>query len=247
MSSTLHQANNAASASTPTPASTCFQKNHQCGCSWRIIFSPGINWSCGPAMRGIVVNSAGGTFRCDRGRCRHLRHRCRVPPPGELSRPDVRNPRRARRHRRHVGSVPLSRASAPTATCTRSATASSRGPGRRRSPTGPRSFRTSVTRSPSTASTGTSGSTISCRRPSGRPTMPAGRSPSHAATPARPSNSRAATCSCAPGTTATTAGTRPSSRASTTSPARSCTRRRGRTTSTTPARRSSSSARARRR
>ncbi len=81
----------------------------------------------------------------------------------ECPEPHLRHPRGTRRHRRHLGSVPLSRASAPTATCTRSATASSRGPPTRRSPTARRSWRTCARRSPSTASTGTSASATMVR------------------------------------------------------------------------------------
>ena len=36
--------------STPTPARTSFQKNHQCGWEYKTIVSPGISWSFGPAM-----------------------------------------------------------------------------------------------------------------------------------------------------------------------------------------------------
>ena len=75
--------------------------------------------------------------RPDRRR-RPLGHRRRLPPaatscPGKT----LRDPRGARRDRRHLGPVPLSRASARTPTCSRSATRSGRGTRPRRSPTAP--------------------------------------------------------------------------------------------------------------
>ena len=70
------------------------------------------------------------------GAAYHLQERC----PGKSY--AILEAREA--HRRHVGPVPLPRRSAPTPTCTLSATRSGPGPTRRRSPTAPRSCATSA-------------------------------------------------------------------------------------------------------
>ena len=76
------------------------------------------------------VEDAGHVDVLDRRR-RGLRHRRRAPPAGALPRANVRRPRRAGRPRRHVVDPPLSRACAPTATCSPTATGTSRGAARR--------------------------------------------------------------------------------------------------------------------
>ena len=90
--------------------------------------------------------------RPDRRR-RDLRHRRRPSPRGALPGQELRDPRGARPTSAAPGTSSAIPGSAPTPTCTRSASASSRGPRRRRSPTAPRSSTTSARPRPSTGST----------------------------------------------------------------------------------------------
>ena len=85
-------------------------------------------------------------LRRPRHRRRTLRCRRRLPSPDHLPAEDVRHPRGPRPHGRHVGPLQVSRASARTPTCIRSATRSSRGSRTSRSPTARRSSSTSATR-----------------------------------------------------------------------------------------------------
>ena len=84
----------------------------------------------------------------------HLQEEC----PGKT----LRDPGVPRRDRRHLGPVPLSRASGRTPTCSPSATPSGRGRTRSRSPTARRSGATSRTPRASTASRRRSASTTRC-------------------------------------------------------------------------------------
>ena len=129
-------------------------------------------WAC---HEGIVVNSAGGTLRCHRGRRGDLRDRRRLSPADQLPRPHLRHPRGSARHRGHVGPVPVPGRAVRQRHAHARLQLQAVDRARRRSPTGRRSCRTCARRSPSTASTATSGSTTSSRRPSGRPTTHDGR------------------------------------------------------------------------
>ena len=132
-----------------------------------------------------------------------------------MSRQDVRDPRGARRARRHLGPVPLSRASARTPTCTRSATRSSRGRTPKSIADGPSILdyvRDTAARARRRAARSAS-ATASCA-PSGRPTEARWTVEAERTRHRRDaSSSPAASCSCAAATTATTRATRPSSRA----------------------------------
>ena len=81
---------------------------------------------------------------------------------------DLRHPRGARRHRRHLGPVPLPGHPLGLRHVHARATRSGRGRRRRRSPTARRSSATSARRRATTASTARSASTIASWAPSGR-------------------------------------------------------------------------------
>ena len=98
----------------------------------------------------------------------HLQTNC----PGKT----LRDPRGARRDRRHLGPVPLSRASARTPTCTRSATRSSRGRRPKAIADGPSILDYVRETAASTASSARSASAIAWCAPSGRRATRAGRS-----------------------------------------------------------------------
>ena len=83
--------------------------------------------------RAAEAPTAETVRRRDRRR-RHLRGRRRLSPDQAVPRHELRRARSAGKLRRHLAHPSLSRASAPTATSTPSATASSRGPARRSRP-----------------------------------------------------------------------------------------------------------------
>ena len=142
------------------------------------------------------------------------------------------------------GTCSATRESAPTATCTPSATTSSRGKARRRSRTESPSSPTCGTRSPSTTLRHTSGFGTASRGRHGPPGSHAGQSRRWSM--ARTFASAATFCSCAAATTAMREATPPNSPASSDSGAPLSIRRRGRKTSTMPASGSRSSAAERR-
>ncbi len=184
------------------------------------------------------MTDSGRTFRRPHRRRGLVRHRRGLSLAGEVPGQELRHPRGARLHRRHLGSVSLSRHPLRLATCTRSAIRSSRGRSRRRSPTGRGFSITFARRRPTTASTSTSASTIASSARRGRRRMRAGRwRPNAPRARARPRwcASPAVSCSCARAITNTRKATRRSFRARPTSPARSCIRRSGLRISTMPA------------
>ena len=110
-------------------------------------------------------------------RRRHLRHRRRLSPADALPRSHLRHPRGARARSAAPGTCSATPASAPTPTCTRSATRSGRGPNAKAIADGavdPRA--TCATRRASTASTATSASATAWSRAAGRRATRAGRS-----------------------------------------------------------------------
>ena len=100
----------------------------------------------------------GAPRRPDRRR-RPVRHRRRPPPADRRARGPATRSSRPATPSAARGTCSATRASAPTRTCTPSATRSGRGRARRRSPTATRSCSTSTTPRPSRASTSRSAST----------------------------------------------------------------------------------------
>ena len=152
------------------------------------------------------------TFRCADRRRRPVRHRRGLSSADEVPAARASSFSRAATASAAPGICFAIPASAPTATCSRSAIRSSRGPSRRRSPTGRASSIMSARPRPRTASTRRSASTIASSARRGRRRTRAGPwRPNAARARAQPRScaSPAISCSCAPAITNTKNGYTP--------------------------------------